>query len=72
MNRSNGEKPHDLKELVARALFQDQHPYQSWDRSKEYMKANSKRRAEVAMKRCGMKNVELVTEIQDPKEGARE
>lgn len=71
MNRSNGEKPHDLQELVARALFQDQHKFQSWERSKLYLKANALKRAGESLKRCGIKNCEITTEITDPKEGVR-
>lgn len=71
MNRSNGEKPHTLEELVARVLFQDQHPMQSWDRSKEFLKANAKKRADMALKRAGIQNVAIVMDIVDPKEGAK-
>lgn len=71
MNRSLGETPVDLQELVARALFQDQHRFRSWDRSKGFLQANAKKRAQDALKRAGIKNVSIVTEIKDPKEGAR-
>ncbi len=71
MNRSKGETPHDLQELVARVLFQDQHRFRSWDRSKGFLQANAKKRAQEAMRRAGIKNMEIVTEIIDPKEGAR-
>jgi hypothetical protein len=71
MNRSNGEKVHDLNELVARALFQDQHKFQSWERSKLYLKANSMKRATEALRRAGIKNVTIETDIVDPKEGVK-
>lgn len=71
MNRNDGEKSHDLAELVARALFQDTHRLRSWNHSKEYLKANAKARAAQAMKRAGIKNVVIDMEIVDPKEGAR-
>lgn len=70
MNRSNG-TPHTLKELVARCIFQDQHKFQSWERSKLYAKANALKRAEDALKRSGVKDVTIETEIENPKEGAK-
>jgi hypothetical protein len=71
MNRSNGEKAHTLKDLVARALFQDQHKFRSWDNSKLYVKANALNRAQLALERAGIKDMEIVTEVKNPKEGAR-
>lgn len=71
MNRSNGESPHTLEELVARTLFQDQHRHRSWDRSKGFLQANARKRAREAMNRCGIKNIEVDMVITDPKEGAR-
>ena len=70
MNRTNG-TAHTLEELVARALFQDQHKFQSWERSKLYAKANAIKRAKDALHRSGIKNVTIDTEIENPKEGAR-
>ncbi len=70
MNRTNG-TAHTLEELVARALFNDQHKFQSWERSKLYAKANALKRAREAMQRSGIKNVEIPMEIVNPKEGAR-
>lgn len=70
MNRTNG-TPHTLEELVARALFQDQHKFQSWERSKLYAKANALKRAKDALQRGGIKNVTIETEIENPKEGAK-
>lgn len=71
MNRSNGEHPHTLEELVARILFQDQHRLRSWDRSKGYLQQNARVRARNAMKYSGIQNVEIDMEIKNPKEGAR-
>lgn len=70
MNRARG-NVHTLEDLVARILFQDQHRMRSFDGAKPYLTALSRKRAQDAMKRSGIKNVTVDMEITDPKEGAR-
>ena len=54
------------EELVARALFQVQHPYQKWENSKPYLKASYLQKATKAMKDNGYEGARLVRRSAEP------
>ena len=49
----------DLREIVARALWRDRFRLREWDHAKAYLKATTYRKAEEAIKRAGVKNIEV-------------
>ena len=49
----------DLRELVARALFNDRFRLREWDHAKEWHKKVLYRRADEALRRAGLENVKV-------------
>lgn len=53
----------DLRELVARTLFNDQFRLRNWDQAKDWHKKVLYKRADEALRRSGVENVSFDTKV---------
>ncbi len=54
----------ELKELVARALFNDKFRLRNWEHSKPYLQQALLKRAEEALRRSGVENVQVNSKVE--------
>jgi len=53
----------ELRELVARSLFNDEKRLRMWDSAKLWMKQTYLKKADEALRRAGVENVKLKTKV---------